>query len=167
MFDLSGKAALVTGASGGIGAAIARALHGAGAKVALSGTRRPALDALAEELGPRALVVPADLADPAATEGLVKAAEEAAQRGDFTPRASLTMTLCSTSLEHTAIPQRALWSEPMAQPLTKEFLNLTPASFFAKPLIKVCAPIQPGLAAWRGHSTDSAQCSVTLGANQT
>jgi 3-oxoacyl-[acyl-carrier protein] reductase len=78
MFDLDGKTALVTGASGGLGAAIARVLHGAGAKVVLSGTRRPALDALAEELGPRAFVVPGDLADPAAGDGLVKAAEEAA-----------------------------------------------------------------------------------------
>jgi 3-oxoacyl-[acyl-carrier protein] reductase len=78
MFDLDGKTALVTGASGGLGAAIARVLHGAGAKVVLSGTRRPALDALAEELGPRAFVVLADLADPAAGDGLVKAAEEAA-----------------------------------------------------------------------------------------
>ena len=51
MFDLSGKHALVTGASGGIGGAIARALHGQGAAVALSGTRRPALEALAEALG--------------------------------------------------------------------------------------------------------------------
>ena len=78
MFDLDGKTALVTGASGGLGAAIARVLHGAGAKVVLSGTRRPPLDALAEELGPRAFVVPADLADPASGDGLVKAAEEAA-----------------------------------------------------------------------------------------
>jgi 3-oxoacyl-[acyl-carrier protein] reductase len=83
MFDLSGKTALVTGASGGLGAAIARARHGAGAKVTLSGTRRPALDALAEELGPRAFVAAADLADPAATEGLVKAAEEAAGAVDI------------------------------------------------------------------------------------
>jgi 3-oxoacyl-[acyl-carrier protein] reductase len=83
MFDLSGKTALVTGASGGLGAAIARTLHGAGAKVTLSGTRRPALDALAEELGPRAFVAAADLADPAATEGLVKAAEEAAGAVDI------------------------------------------------------------------------------------
>ena len=83
MFDLSGKTALVTGASGGLGAAIARTLHGAGAKVTLSGTRRPALDALAEELGPRAFVAAADLADPVATDGLVKAAEEAAGAVDI------------------------------------------------------------------------------------
>ena len=59
MFDLSGKSALVTGASGGIGAAIARALHGAGAAVALSGTRVEPLEALAADLGGRAHVLPA------------------------------------------------------------------------------------------------------------
>jgi len=75
MFDLSGKSALVTGASGGIGGAIARALHAQGAKVALSGTRREALDALKAELGERAIVTPADLGDPAAAEPLVKAVE--------------------------------------------------------------------------------------------
>ncbi|HEY5300331.1 MAG TPA: 3-oxoacyl-[acyl-carrier-protein] reductase [Acetobacteraceae bacterium] len=77
MFRLDGKAALVTGASGGIGAAIARALHSQGAIVALSGTRRAALDALAGELGKRAHVCPADLADPASAEALVEAAEQA------------------------------------------------------------------------------------------
>ena len=78
MFRLDGKAALITGASGGIGAAIARALHGQGAVVVLSGTRRDALDALAGELGERAHVCPADLSDPASAESLVAAAEEAA-----------------------------------------------------------------------------------------
>jgi 3-oxoacyl-[acyl-carrier protein] reductase len=78
MFRLDGKAALVTGASGGIGAGIARALHAQGAVVALSGTRREALDALAAELGERAHVCPADLRDAAATEALVAAAEAAA-----------------------------------------------------------------------------------------
>jgi 3-oxoacyl-[acyl-carrier protein] reductase len=72
MFDLSGKSALVTGASGGIGRAIAQCLHAAGAAVALTGTRRDALDALAGELGERVLVAPADLADPAAPTQLVK-----------------------------------------------------------------------------------------------
>lgn len=77
MFRLDGKAALVTGASGGIGAAIARVLHAQGAKVALSGTRRDALDALAAELGEGAHVCPADLRDPAAPDALVAAAEAA------------------------------------------------------------------------------------------
>lgn len=77
MFRLDGKQALVTGASGGIGGAIARALHAQGATVGLSGTRRDALEALAAELGERAHVLPADLADPAAPDALVAAAEAA------------------------------------------------------------------------------------------
>ena len=77
MFRLDGKAALVTGASGGLGAAIARMLHAQGAKVALSGTRRDALDALATELGEDAHACPAELRDPAAADALVTAAEAA------------------------------------------------------------------------------------------
>ncbi len=77
MFDLTGKTALVTGASGGIGAAIATALHCQGATVTLSGTRREALDALAATLGERAHVVTADLSDRASVEALVPAAETA------------------------------------------------------------------------------------------
>jgi 3-oxoacyl-[acyl-carrier protein] reductase len=83
MFDLSGKCALVTGASGGIGGAIARALHGQGAAVALSGTRIEALQQLQGELGPRAHVVPCDLADAAAVEKLVGAAEAAMGQVDI------------------------------------------------------------------------------------
>jgi len=78
MFRLDGKTALITGASGGIGAEIARVLHAQGAAVALSGTRRDPLDALAAELGERAHVCPADLRDPAAPDALVAAAESAA-----------------------------------------------------------------------------------------
>lgn len=77
MFDLTGKAALVTGASGGIGAEIARVLHGAGATVGLSGTRVEPLEALAAELGGRAYVLPCNLSDAAEVEGLVKRAAEA------------------------------------------------------------------------------------------
>lgn len=77
MFDLSGKSALVTGASGGIGAAIARTLHGAGAKVVLSGTRTDALEALRGELGERAAVAAADLSVAEAADRLIKSAEEA------------------------------------------------------------------------------------------
>jgi len=76
MFDLTGKVALVTGASGGIGSAIARFLHAAGASVALSGTRKDALEALAGELGERVLVAPANLSDPGAPATLIKAVEE-------------------------------------------------------------------------------------------
>ncbi len=77
MFRLDGKQALVTGASGGIGGAIARALHAQGAVVGLSGTRREALESLAADLGERVHVLPADLADPSAPDALVAAAEAA------------------------------------------------------------------------------------------
>jgi 3-oxoacyl-[acyl-carrier protein] reductase len=77
MFDLTGKTALVTGASGGIGRDIARALHAGGAAVALSGTRQEALETLAAELGSHVHVLPCDLADKAQTEALVPAAEKA------------------------------------------------------------------------------------------
>ncbi len=83
MFDLTGKTALVTGASGGIGAAIARALHAQGAAVALSGTKVTALEQLAAELGERAVVTPANLSDTAATEALVKDAEAKLGRLDI------------------------------------------------------------------------------------
>jgi 3-oxoacyl-[acyl-carrier protein] reductase len=82
MFDLTGKTALVTGATGAIGEAIARALHGQGATVAISGTRREVLDTLAGELKERMHVLPCDLADSAAVEALVPAAEEKMERLD-------------------------------------------------------------------------------------
>jgi 3-oxoacyl-[acyl-carrier protein] reductase len=82
MFNLNNRVALVTGASGGLGSAIAHALHGQGAKVVLSGTRREALDALAAELGAirreSAFVVPCNLSDAVEVEKLVPAAEAAA-----------------------------------------------------------------------------------------
>ena len=78
MFDLSGKTALITGASGGIGGAIAKALHSQGAKVVLSGTRAEALEALKAELGANAFSAQANLSDIASVEALPKAAEDAA-----------------------------------------------------------------------------------------
>ena len=77
MFELTGRTALVTGATGTIGAAIARSLHGQGATVAISGTRREVLDRLATELGERVHVLPGNLADAAETEALVPRVEEA------------------------------------------------------------------------------------------
>lgn len=77
MFDLTGKNALVTGASGGIGGDIAKALHGAGATVGLSGTRVAPLEALAAELGERAHVLPCNLSDAEAVTALPKQAIEA------------------------------------------------------------------------------------------
>ena len=75
MFDLSGRTALVTGASGGIGAAIARQLHAQGAAVVLAGRRRDALAALAEALGGRVRIEVAELAEPQAAERLIEAAD--------------------------------------------------------------------------------------------
>ena len=77
MFDLTGKNALITGASGGIGGAIAKALHAQGATVALSGTRLEPLEALAAELGSRAHVLPCNLSDAEAVTALPKQAADA------------------------------------------------------------------------------------------
>jgi len=76
MFDLTGKTALVTGASGGIGGAIAKALAAQGARVVLSGTRVDPLNALAQEIGSGAVVIPANLSEMASVEALAKSAEE-------------------------------------------------------------------------------------------
>ena len=83
MFDLTGKCALVTGASGGIGEAIAAALHGQGATVALSGTRREKLDEVAAKLGNRVHVLPCDLRDRAQVAALVQQAEAAMGQVDI------------------------------------------------------------------------------------
>lgn len=83
MFDLSGKTALVTGATGGIGGAIARALHGAGATVAISGRQAEKLEELAKELGERVHVVPCDLADRAAVAKLIDEAVAKLSRLDI------------------------------------------------------------------------------------
>jgi 3-oxoacyl-[acyl-carrier protein] reductase len=83
MFDLTGQTALVTGASGGIGGAVARALHAQGSEVMLAGTRRPALEALAAELGERVHVGVADLAAADAADCLVRMAEDAMGRIDI------------------------------------------------------------------------------------
>ena len=99
MFDLTGKSALITGASGGIGGAIARALHGAGANVALSGTREEALSALASELGENAHVTPANLSDAESVEGLISLAEEAMGSVDIlVNNAGLTRDMLSMRL---------------------------------------------------------------------
>ena len=83
MFDLTGKTALVTGASGGLGAAIARVLHQAGAALGLSGTRRDALDGLAAELGERAHALPCDLGERTQVDALIGQAEAALGRVDI------------------------------------------------------------------------------------
>ena len=83
MFDLTGKTALVTGATGGIGRAIAVALHRQGATVAISGTRREVLDQLATELGERVFVLPCDLSNIEQVEALVPQAEEAMAHVDI------------------------------------------------------------------------------------
>jgi len=80
MFDLTNKTALVTGATGGLGEAIARALHAQGAHVILSGTRQAVLAELAGQLGTNVSLAPCDLSDPAMVDGLVAKAEDAAQK---------------------------------------------------------------------------------------
>ncbi|MDP1600034.1 3-oxoacyl-[acyl-carrier-protein] reductase [Phenylobacterium sp.] len=81
MFDLTGKTALVTGATGGIGGEIAKAMHAAGAHVVLSGTREAALQDLAQVLGERTSAVAANLSDAESVDGLIARAEEAAGAG--------------------------------------------------------------------------------------
>src|SRR6266849_1344313 len=83
MFDLTERTALVTGATGGIGGAIAQALHAQGATVAISGTRREVLDGLAGKLGERVHVLPCNLSDSAEVEALVPAAEAAMGQVDI------------------------------------------------------------------------------------
>lgn len=83
MFNLDGRTALVTGATGAIGAAIARALHAQGATVAISGTRKDALEALAKSLGNRVHLLPGDLSDKDAVEALVPGAEEKMEKLDI------------------------------------------------------------------------------------
>lgn len=83
MFDLTGKTALVTGATGGLGGAIARALHKQGATVAISGTRKDALEQLAGELKERVHILPCDLSSKDQVEALVPQAEEQMQKLDI------------------------------------------------------------------------------------
>src|ERR1044071_3764707 len=83
MFDLNGKTALITGATGAIGAAIARALHAQGATVAVSGTRKRVLDDLAQSLGSRGRVWPRPRTDPQAVEALGPSAEEKLEKLDI------------------------------------------------------------------------------------
>ncbi len=116
MFRLDGKRALITGASGGIGAAIARALHAQGAEVILSGTRRPALEALAAELGGRARVIPADLSEAAASDALIAAATEGG--------AALDILVNNAGLTRDALALRLKdedWEKVLAVDLTAPF----------------------------------------------
>jgi len=116
MFDLTGKTALVTGASGGIGGAIARALHQQGATVAISGTRRDALDALAGELTDRTHVLPCDLADKDAVEALVPKSEAAMGKLDIlVANAGITRDNLLVQLSDQA------WDEVIAVNLTATF----------------------------------------------
>jgi 3-oxoacyl-[acyl-carrier protein] reductase len=116
MFDLTGRMALVTGATGGLGGAIARALHQQGAVVALSGTRREALDQLAFELKERVHVLPCDLADKAEIEALVPGAEERMGRLDIlVANAGITRDNLLVQLSDQA------WDEVIAVDLTASF----------------------------------------------
>src|SRR5258707_1193832 len=116
MFDLSGKTALVTGATGGLGSAIARALHQQGAVVALSGTRQEVLDQLAAELKERVHVLACDLADQAQLEALVPKSEERMGRLDIlVANAGITRDNLLVQLSDAA------WDEVIAVNLTASF----------------------------------------------
>jgi 3-oxoacyl-[acyl-carrier protein] reductase len=116
MFDLTGKTALVTGASGGIGGAIARALHKQGATLAISGTRRDALDQLAGELKERVHVLPANLASKDDVEKLVPSAEQQMQKLDIlVANAGITKDNLFVQLSDEA------WDEVIAVNLTATF----------------------------------------------
>jgi 3-oxoacyl-[acyl-carrier protein] reductase len=116
MFDLTGKTALVTGATGGIGGAIARALHQQGATVAVSGTRRDALDQIASELKDRVHVLPCNLADKSEVEALVPAAEAAMGKLDIlVANAAITRDNLFVQLSDDA------WDEVIAVDLSATF----------------------------------------------
>jgi 3-oxoacyl-[acyl-carrier protein] reductase len=116
MFDLNGKTALVTGATGGLGGSIARALHKQGATVAISGTRREVLDQLASELKERVHVLPANLADKDSVEKLVPSAEAAMQKLDIlVANAGITKDNLFVQLSDEA------WDEVIAVNLTATF----------------------------------------------
>jgi 3-oxoacyl-[acyl-carrier protein] reductase len=116
MFDLTGKTALVTGSSGGIGGALARALHQQGATVAVSGTRRDALDELAGELKERVHVLPCNLADKNEVEALVPACEQAMGKLDIlVANAGITRDNLMVQLSDQA------WDEVIAINLTGTF----------------------------------------------
>jgi 3-oxoacyl-[acyl-carrier protein] reductase len=116
MFDLSGKTALVTGATGGLGGSIARALHKQGATVAISGTRKDVLDQLAGELKERVHVLPANLADKESVEKLIPSAEAAMQKLDIlVANAGITKDNLFVQLSDEA------WDEVIAINLTATF----------------------------------------------
>lgn len=116
MFDLNGKTALVTGATGGLGGSIARALHKQGATVAISGTRKDALDQLARELKERVHVLPANLADKESVEKLVPSAEAAMAKLDIlVANAGITKDNLFVQLSDEA------WDEVIAINLTATF----------------------------------------------
>ena len=116
MFDLSGKTALVTGATGGIGGAIARAFHAQGATVGLSGRREDVLQTLADDLGERCHVLPCDLGDADAVGALIGQAEAAMERVDIlVNNAGLTRDMLSMRISD------EMWNEVIEVNLTSAF----------------------------------------------
>ena len=116
MFDLTGKTALVTGATGGIGGAIARAFHAQGATVGISGRREDVLQALADELGDRCHVLPCNLGDADAVGSLIEQAETAMERVDIlVNNAGLTRDMLSMRISD------EMWNEVLEVNLTSAF----------------------------------------------
>jgi 3-oxoacyl-[acyl-carrier protein] reductase len=123
MFDLSGKTALVTGVSGGIGGAIARALHKQGADVAISGRQKDRLEAVATELGSRVHVVPCDLADKAAVARLIDEATAKLGRVDI-----LVNNAGLTRDNLFMVMKDEQWDEVIAVNLTSTFMLMRAAA---------------------------------------
>ena len=115
MFDLSGRVAVVTGASGGIGAAAARALHARGARLVLGGRRAGALEALRAELGERTEIVVGDVTEPATAEALVKAAEDLSGLAILVNNAGITRDNLALRMKDEA------WSEVIETNLSAVF----------------------------------------------
>lgn len=158
MFDLTGKKALVTGATGGIGGAIAKTLHGAGADVALSGSKQEKLDALVAEYGARAYGVPCDLANPASVDALIGQAEE--------KLGGLDILVCNAGITRDNLSMR-MKDEEWQQVID---INLTASFKLARAAIKTMMRKRYGrilfitsVVGWTGNPGQANYCAAKAG----